>query len=175
MINELVNIADAPAVAVADKFTSIKISAVNTIPLGGKTLVKIITNHGIIGWGEIPQVPPAVACALVESMFDEFFYAGTPEEAKIEQIFDDSKNFDESSHAEQYDLIFVDGSHAQSYVESDSQKALRMLKPGGVILWHDYRGPLRTQGVYSTLNALSEKYPLVHIKGTCIVAYRRVA
>ena len=61
MLNEIFNIADAPAAAVADKFTSIKISAVNTIPLGGKTLVKIITNQGIVGWGEIPQVPPAVA------------------------------------------------------------------------------------------------------------------
>ena len=70
MLNEILNIADAPALAVADKFTSIKISAVNTIPLGPKTLVKIITNQGIVGWGEIPQVPPTVACALVESMFE---------------------------------------------------------------------------------------------------------
>src|SRR5258708_38299569 len=70
MLNEPLNNADAPAPAVADRFRSIKYSAVNTIPLGGKTLVKIITNQGIIGWGEIPQVPPKTACALVESMFE---------------------------------------------------------------------------------------------------------
>jgi len=70
MINELINLVDAPAMAVADKFTSIKITAVTTIPLGPKTLVKIHTNQGIFGWGEIPQVPPKVAVKLVESMYE---------------------------------------------------------------------------------------------------------
>ena len=70
MIDELINLVDAPALAVEDKATSIKISAVSTIPLGQKTLVKIQTNHGIVGWGEITRVPPKPACALVESMFD---------------------------------------------------------------------------------------------------------
>jgi SAM-dependent methyltransferase len=110
--------------------------------------------------------------ALIESEFSEFFYASTPEEKKIEQLLGDSKEFDEAPYAGNCDLIFVDGSHARSYVESDSKKALRMVKPGGVILWHDYRGPLRTQGVFFTLNELSKELPLVHIKGTCLVAYR---
>ena len=110
--------------------------------------------------------------ALVESGFNEFFYAGTPEEKKIEQLLGDSKDFDEIPYAGKCDLIFVDGSHARSYVESDSQKALRMVSRGGVILWHDYRGPLRTQGVFLTLNELGKELPLVHIKGTCLVAYR---
>jgi hypothetical protein len=110
--------------------------------------------------------------ALEESAFTEFFYTGTPEQSKIEQIFADSKNFDEASHTGQYDLIFIDGSHAQSYVESDSKKALRMVKPGGIVLWHDYRGPMRTQGVFHVLNDLCKKLPLVHLKGTCLVAYR---
>ncbi|MGA8499741.1 MAG: class I SAM-dependent methyltransferase [Xanthobacteraceae bacterium] len=111
--------------------------------------------------------------ALAESVFSRFFYTGTPQAAKIEQLLCDSKVFDETDYREQFDLIFIDGSHAKSYVENDTDKALRMVKPGGVILWHDYRGPLRTEGVFGTLNALSQKLPLVHIKGTCLVAYRR--
>jgi len=46
-----------------------------------------------------------------------------------------------------------------------------MLKPGGLILWHDYRGPWRARGVWSTLNALAQSHTLVHIKGTSLVVY----
>jgi hypothetical protein len=64
------------------------------------------------------------------------------------------------------DLVFVDGSHARSYVESDSRKALRMVRPGGIVFWHDYSGPRRTPGVFASLNALAREMPLVHIGGT---------
>ena len=84
----------------------------------------------------------------------------------------DSKTFDETPWAGQCDLVFVDGSHARSYVESDSQKALRLVKPGGLVLWHDYRGH-KLRGVFDTLNQLARTMPLVHIHGTSIVAYRR--
>jgi galactonate dehydratase len=67
---EMVAAADAPAVAVEDKATSLKITAAITIPLGAKTLLKITTNHGITGWGEISQLPPKVAVELVASMYE---------------------------------------------------------------------------------------------------------
>jgi predicted O-methyltransferase YrrM len=88
-------------------------------------------------------------------------------------LFGDSKRFDESRFAGTCDLVFVDGSHARSYVESDSRKALRMLRPGGIVLWHDYHGPRRARGVFDALNALAGELPLAHIKGTSLVAYRR--
>ena len=67
---EMVAAADAPAVAVEDKATSLKITAAITIPLGTKTLLKITTNHGITGWGEISQLPPKCAVELVASMYE---------------------------------------------------------------------------------------------------------
>ncbi len=70
------------------------------------------------------------------------------------------------------DLVFVDGSHALSYVLSDSRKALRLVRPGGLVLWHDYRGPM-LPGVYEGLNQLARELLLVHIAGTSLVAYRR--
>jgi Methyltransferase domain len=111
--------------------------------------------------------------ALNESVFTDFLYSNTPEETKIEQLFGDSKVFDESKHLNRYDLIFVDGSHAYSYVLSDSRKALKMLKPGGLLLWHDYSGPYGLKDVYNGLNEIAKEYPLVHIKGTTLVAYRK--
>ena len=115
--------------------------------------------------------------ALRESRYGGFLYAGTGVEPRIEQLFGDSKHFDESRFAGQCDLIFIDGSHAYSYIKSDSEKALRMLRPGGVVLWHDYRGrhvrPARD--VFRYLNELSKTLPLVHLRGTSLVAHRAPA
>jgi len=38
--------------------------------MGAKTYIKIDTNHGISGWGEISQLEPKTAGALVTSMFE---------------------------------------------------------------------------------------------------------
>ena len=111
--------------------------------------------------------------AAAESSCTSFYYSGTPQAARIEQLFGDSKRFDESRYVGRCDLVFVDGSHARSYVESDSRKALRMVRPGGVVLWHDYHGPGRARGVFDALNALARELPLVHLRGTSLVAYRR--
>lgn len=110
--------------------------------------------------------------ALDESRFSTFYYSNTPVASKITQLYGDSKSFDERPWEGQCDLVFVDGSHARSYVDSDSRKALRLARPGGLILWHDYRGPV-LPGVYETLNALARDLPLVHIGGTSLVAYRK--
>lgn len=112
--------------------------------------------------------------ALDESMFDRFYYSDTPYAPKVKQLFGDSKSLDESPWEGQCDLVFVDGSHAKSYVMSDSKKALRMVKPGGLVLWHDYRGH-RLAGVFDTLNELARELPLVHIRTTSLVVYRRPA
>ena len=111
--------------------------------------------------------------ALEESQFSRFYYSDTPVAGKVKQHFGDSKAFDESAWANRCDLVFVDGSHARSYVESDSRKALRLVRPGGLVLWHDYRGPKSVPGVYLALNALSRDLPLVHVSGTSLVAYRK--
>lgn len=110
--------------------------------------------------------------ALRESTFKKFLYSGTAIEPKVKQLFGDSKTFDEAPYVGQCDLIFVDGSHAYSYVVSDSQKALRMLRPGGLILWHDYVGP-EEEGVFRGMNELAATLPLVHVEGTTFIAYRK--
>ena len=108
-----------------------------------------------------------------ESTFTDFMYSGTDVEHKVEQHFADSKQFDETPFLDFADVVFVDGSHAYSYVVSDSDKAMRIVKPGGLVLWHDYRGPSHTVGVYRALNALAEQHELRHVEGTSLVAWRR--
>lgn len=118
--------------------------------------------------------PRAATRALAQSAFTRFRYTGTPAEAKIDQLYGDSKQLDETKYVGRCNLIFVDGSHAYSYVESDTEKALRMLAPGGICLWHDYRTRYgSTRDVYRYLNRLSRTLPLVKLRGTSMVAYRR--
>lgn len=113
--------------------------------------------------------------ALEESAFTDFLYSGTDVAGRIEQLFGDGKQLDESPWAGQCDVVFVDGSRAHSYVLSDSEKARRLVRPGGLVLWHDFWNPDHSPGVWSGLHELAARLPLVHVHDTKLVAYRRPA
>jgi predicted O-methyltransferase YrrM len=136
------------------------------------TTITLAAEHLDLYAADAADSPEDAAQARAESTFDEFLYSGTDVAHKVEQLFGDSKAFDESPHAGTMDLIFVDGSHAYSYVLSDSRKALRMIKPGGLILWHDYEGPGAGRGTDVALVELGRELPLRVIHGTRMVAYR---
>ncbi len=53
---------------VEDRGSKIRVTAVRAIPVGRKGYLKIETNMGVTGWGEINNIDSAVACALAESM-----------------------------------------------------------------------------------------------------------
>jgi predicted O-methyltransferase YrrM len=74
---------------------------------------------------------------------------------RITQIRQDSGAFDEGPYLGRFDLVYVDASHSYSAVKSDTQKALRMLRPGGIIMWDDYDYP----GVWQYLNELARERP----------------
>lgn len=51
----------------------------------------------------------------------------------------DSALFDPTPYAGSMDFVFVDAAHTIEYVTNDSEKAWVMLRPGGVVAWHDCR------------------------------------
>ncbi|NCD23927.1 MAG: class I SAM-dependent methyltransferase [Spartobacteria bacterium] len=57
---------------------------------------------------------------------------------RIVQLYGDSGTFDFAPYFGQVDLMFIDGSHSYEYVLSDTEAAWKMVKPGGLLLWHDY-------------------------------------
>ncbi len=59
-----------PAENVADKTSTLKISAIRGFSVAGKIYIKIETNHKITGWGETYGLPADIAIALAESLFD---------------------------------------------------------------------------------------------------------
>ena len=97
-------------------------------------------------------------------------FLGSPQKVKITQLYGDSGTYDFSLYADTIDFMFVDGSHAHDYVINDTEKALKMVKKGGVILWHDYTN---WEGVKDVLNNFYKNHAgfstLRHIGGTSIV------
>lgn len=59
-----------PAANVQDRTSTLRITRLRATPVGAKTFVRIDTNHGIHGWGEIQQLPPRVVVTLAESLFE---------------------------------------------------------------------------------------------------------
>jgi predicted O-methyltransferase YrrM len=65
-------------------------------------------------------------------------YRQTVYEGRIRQVLGDSATLDWKLLEPPFDLIFVDGCHYFEYVKKDTENALQHLRPGGVIVWHDY-------------------------------------
>jgi hypothetical protein len=68
------------------------------------------------------------------------YFAGSPESARIRQLREDSRTFDPGPYMGTQDFVWVDGDHGYEPVRNDTMKALSMVSPGGVVLWHDF-GP----------------------------------
>ena len=61
--NDVMAIAEQnnPAAAVADRTSSIKLTKLTATPVGRKVFLKLETNHGVTGWGEIDQLETQTA------------------------------------------------------------------------------------------------------------------
>src|SRR4051812_31332071 len=70
LLAERLAAADGRAAAVEDRASTIRIKSLTPTPVGTRTMLKMETSHGVVGWGEVSQLPPAVAVALVESVFE---------------------------------------------------------------------------------------------------------
>lgn len=90
---------------------------------------------------------------------------------KINQLYGDSASFDFSPYFNSCSLVFVDGSHAYEYALSDTIAALKMVKKGGVIIWHDYG---IWEGVTKALEEIENKDQkgLKNINGTSLVYWK---
>jgi len=93
-------------------------------------------------------------------------YAGTPEASRIEQLFADSLEFDAEAYCGRMDFCFIDASHEYQHVCRDTANALRMVKPGGVIFWHDYSR--WWPGVQRCLDQLAADRPLFRVQDTAL-------
>ena len=119
----------------------------------------------------------AMACGCVSLEYSKDFVCDRAEnptsesEEKSSVILPDliDKNF-------KFDLIFIDGSHEFADIAQDTENAFKLLRPNGVIVWHDYG--LTTEKVnWTTLDAIIEGCPidrlsnLYHVSNTLCAIY----
>jgi len=58
---------------------------------------------------------------------------------RVCQIYADSREWDTRAYPEGFfDTALVDGGHGAEVVESDTRKALPLVRRGGLIMWHDF-------------------------------------
>lgn len=80
--------------------------------------------------------------------------------AKITQLLGDSTRFDYTPYHDSIDMVTVDGSHSYPFVFADSMNAFRMIRPGGIILWHDYESMRSEYGVSRFVDDLRYRHGL---------------
>ena len=92
-----------------------------------------------------------------------------PEAEKIRQLWGDSTREDWVKFGAPFDLILIDGSHDYPYVQSDSFNAIKAVRPGATILWHDYG---QCVDVSRAVDELAINYPIKAILGTRFACLR---
>lgn len=69
------------------------------------------------------------------------------------------------------DVIFIDGDHSKKAVRHDSELARAWVRPGGIIIWHDYRNTA-VQVTAVIDDYIDEGHPIHVVPGTWL-AYER--
>lgn len=98
-------------------------------------------------------------------------FIGHPVESRIHQIWADSLTMDVRQFIDVADFCFIDGGHSYECIKADTENALKVLSPNGVIVWDDYNWFLEDVNRY--LLELTRKLPLKRIFGSQFVIYRR--
>jgi len=101
-------------------------------------------------------------------------FRDTSYSSKIHQLYGNSLTFDYVPYEHSIDLVLVDANHSYECVSADTEKAFGLLRPGGVIVWDDYRWldiHSECAGVTRFLNDFQAKRPLFNIAGTRFAIY----
>jgi predicted O-methyltransferase YrrM len=99
-------------------------------------------------------------------------FSQAPEGRHVTQLYGDSRTFDFSPYYGRMDLVLVDGGHEADCVEPDTANALKMVAPGGLVVWDDYsRG---WPAVVAAVDGVAERRGLrmVHLVPSEIAVYQ---
>lgn len=97
-------------------------------------------------------------------------YFKNRKDLNIIQLFGDSAIFDYSVTGGKIDIIFIDAAHDYENKKKDTENALRLLAPNGVIIWHNYRD-ISNPAVTKYLVDMKEKIKIFHLRNTLLAIY----
>lgn len=70
---------------------------------------------------------------------------------RVCQIYCDSREWDINNYPQDFfDSALIDGGHAEDIVSNDTEKACKLVRPGGIIMWHDYCEDEGAQNAYAS-------------------------
>jgi predicted O-methyltransferase YrrM len=79
---------------------------------------------------------------------------------RVCQIYCDSREWDISKYPDGFfDSVLIDGGHFKDIVLNDTQKALKLVKPGGMVIWHDF---CMNQEIYQNFKASHDVMDCLH-------------
>jgi len=89
--------------------------------------------------------------------------------SRVTQIRANSLTYDFTPHVASADLVLVDAGHGYEHGVSDTNAALRIVRPGGIILWDDFE-PFWHELVHGICDAM-EGRRLGWLAGTSLGVY----
>lgn len=135
--------------------------------MGGSTLAMAanIPSNGRIATVDLdptcrPEHEHGMGGGLLEFDVGGLF-RGTQIEHNIEQHFANTVEFSDTDLVGRADVVFVAAGHTYEFAKRDTATALKFLRPGGAIIWHDYSWTPEIPecvGVTKTVNEFSEQY-----------------
>lgn len=96
-------------------------------------------------------------------------FLSTPVRNKIQMLTGDSRQFDLTQFKRSVDFVFIDADHSYDGVMHDTDKAFDMIRPGGLIVWHDY---LMVGDVTKAIVDICKGKALKSLKGTSLVTWQ---
>ncbi|MGA3323271.1 MAG: class I SAM-dependent methyltransferase [Terriglobia bacterium] len=101
-------------------------------------------------------------------------FRASPARFKIRQLFGNSLTYNYQPFLHRMNLVVVDADHTYEFVRKDTETALALLAPSGIIVWDDYvwneRNP-ECAGVTRSLNELGRTRKVYQIEGTRLAIY----
>jgi hypothetical protein len=75
---------------------------------------------------------------------------------RVCQIYCDSRQWDISNYPPGFfDSVLIDGGHQEDVVSSDTKKAIKLIRSGGLLMWHDYCPRKEVQRSFITTNSVN--------------------
>ena len=109
----------------------------------GTSLVARATNAEIwtinLPAGEVQTDGTPLYASTDSGEFIGRMYRQAGYSARVNQLLCDSRAFDTAKFGpDHFDTVLIDGGHTPDIVTSDTDKALRVLRRGGMCVWHDF-------------------------------------
>lgn len=83
---------------------------------------------------------------------------------RVCQIYCDSREWDITNFPEAFfDTVLIDGGHKKNIIINDTIKALKLIRNGGLIMWHDFCPPMVNNSVhcYNSMDAITAIYDIL--------------